>query len=141
QQRGLFEEALARADRALNMEPEARRHLPLDEADRRLAELRLARTRSLYHLGRWEEALAEGRVAVALAERVRDADLLARTLTRLGYILRNSGQLTESRAALERAIAAAHDAHDPSLLPRPLYHLGAVAWAEGRFEAAEDAWT
>lgn len=138
---GLYEEALSILDRALVLEPEARPHLPLGEADRQLVELRIARCRSLYHLGRWEEAEVWGRAALQLAERVRVPDQLARVRTRLGYVLRSRGRLDEAEGLLARALLDADTASDTSLTPRPLYHLGAIAWTRGNLDRALELWT
>ena len=139
-QRGLFEDALGFVERALRIEPEARAHLPLAEADRQRAELLLARARALYHLGQWDDALTFGRTAIALATKVRDPHQLARIKTRVGYILRNQAHVDEAEDMLQQAVAHAEEAGDRTLLPRALYHLGAVAWAKGNLELAAGYW-
>ncbi len=136
----LYEEALTFLDRAFAVEAEARLHLPLAEADRRRAELGVARTRALYHLGRWDDAEAAGREAEADAQRLRDPVLLAKVRTRLGYIQRTRGRLVESEALLNQALLDAGASQDPTLRPRPLYHLGAIAWARGERDQAEALW-
>lgn len=138
--RGLHEEGLLYLDRALLAEPKARPFLMLSEADQKLAETRIARARCLYHLGRWDEALAESLSAVALATTLRDNRLLAKAETRVGGILRTQSRSKEARVHLEAALRAADEAHDVSLLPRALYHLGAIAWGDGALDDAERCW-
>lgn len=138
--RGHFDAALSVIDRALAMEPSARPLLEPHEADRQRAELHLARARALYHQGLWDDALADGREAIAWAARVGDANLLARAETRTGYILRNRGALDEAEPMLRDALAHAEAAGDRRLEPRPHYHLGAIAWAHGDLDTAEVHW-
>ncbi len=138
--RGLHEEGLIYLDRALLAEPAARPFLMLAEADQKLAETRIARARCLYHLGRWDEALAESMAAARLATTLRDNRLIAKAETRVGGILRTQSRPREARAHLETALRAAEEARDVSLLPRALYHLGAIAWGDGSLEEAERCW-
>lgn len=139
--RGLFEDGLSYVLRAERLEDEAVRGRPPEEIAQLRGELRLAHTRALYHLGKWEEATAKGAEAIALADEAADPSLQARSRTRVGYILRNQGQLAEARARLEEALAFADQTSDLTLHPRPLYHLGAVAWREGDLAEAEALWT
>jgi tetratricopeptide (TPR) repeat protein len=138
--RGLHEEGLFYLDRALLAEPVARPFLMLSEADQKLAETRIARARCLYHLGRWDEALAESMAAVQLATTLRDHRLIAKAETRVGGILRTQSRPREARVHLETALRAAEEARDVSLQPRALYHLGAIAWGDGSLEEAERCW-
>ena len=83
--------------RALVLEPEARTWLPLDEADRRLAELLLARARAFEHLGQVEEAMEDLMRAHRLAGELQDERLLARAAGDLGQQSRLLGRLDDAR--------------------------------------------
>lgn len=138
--RSLYEEALAFLDRAVRMEPTARPLMLLDDADRRLAEVHLARGQALYHLGNWAFALEEVRAAESLANDVGDARLQSRVLAELGNQLRGRGQTDEAEAALRKALQRAQEAGDPTLRPMPLYQLGALVWGMGDLVEAEKLW-
>lgn len=139
-QASLWDEALATLERALNMEPAARRYMLLDDADRALAELLLGRSKCLAAVGQPALALQTARDASDLAELVRDANLESRVLGEIGHQLRARGDCEEARPWLERALERAIAAHDPALLPEPLYQLGAVDWARGDLDQAAEKW-
>ncbi len=139
-QRGLHEEALHFLDRAVLMEPYARPFLILEDADRSLAEVRLARARSLYALGRWHLALADARLARELAEQIADDAQLAEVEAEIGGLLWNQGQIELAERCLEIAVRYARRAARPALLISPLYLLGAIAWSRGRLTDAQQRW-
>lgn len=140
QNSSLFEETLGFLERALRMEPAAREFMLLDEADRQLAEVHLARSRALYSLGRGTEALAAAHEVERLAELVRDPRLQSEVARELGTQLRNQGDLDQAEPYLRRALERAEEAGDRSLLPMPLYQLGGIMWARGNLAQAERLW-
>ncbi|TVQ91409.1 MAG: hypothetical protein EA397_10170 [Deltaproteobacteria bacterium] len=139
-QASLWEEALGYLDRALHMEPSARRYLVLEDAERALAELHLVRSQCLVAVGQPEKALRAARLATQLAELIEDPNLESRTLAEIGHQLRNRGQCEAARPWLEKALDRAIAAHDPALRTAPLYQLGAVDWTRGDLEGAEAKW-
>jgi tetratricopeptide (TPR) repeat protein len=138
--RSLYEEALSFIDRALRMERTARPQMLLDEADRRLAEVYLARAQSLYNLGRWQEAVAAAKQGERLATLVRDARLIAEISSELGTQLRTQGPVEEAERYLRQALAKAEEVGDPRLRTLPLYQLGGLLWGSGDLEQAEALW-
>lgn len=136
----LWDEALLFLDRAMAMEPDARAHLVLEEADRHLAEIRLGRSRCLAALGRWEAATVEAERAAGLAEDVQDPVLESQVLMEVGRQYRQQGMLLHARPWLVGALDRAEDSPDPSLRTGPLYELGALAWASGDLEGARRRW-
>lgn len=139
--RSLYEESIAFLDEALRLEPEARPWLLLDEADRRLAEVHLARCQALFQLGQPTAALRDAGRADALARGIGDPRLESRVANELGTILRSLGaDLTGAERELTRAIDRAEAAGDQSLLPQPRYQLGALRWAQRDLDGAERAW-
>ncbi|MBN2800977.1 MAG: protein kinase [Deltaproteobacteria bacterium] len=137
----LFEESLVFLERALRLEPEARVMLQLDEADRQLAEVHLARAKAFYSLGRVQDALEAAEEAQQIAEKIGDARLQSRAARELGSQLRNQGLLDQAEPLLHLALRRAQDAGDLKLMPMPLYHLGGVRWARGDLAGAEEFWT
>ncbi len=138
--RSLFDECVVQLDRALRMEPVARPYLLLDEADRRLAELVLAKAQARYNLGQIEEALESTRQAEQLAKAVRDPRLQSRVACELGIQLRHQGKVEEAEQNLRQAIEKAEEAGDQSLIPSPQYQLGGILWARGDLSGAEGCW-
>jgi len=138
--RSLFEESLVFLDRALAMEPTARPQMVLDDADRRLAEVHLARAQARFHLGQLDAALESTRVAEELAAAIGDARMRSRVAFELGVQLRNQGRLEQAERHLRESVEHAEEAGDHSLLPNPLYQLGGIAWGRGDIDAAERHW-
>lgn len=136
----LWDEALGYLDRALHLEPQARRYLVLEDAERSLAELHLARSQCLTAVGQPELALRAAHQAAELAELIDDPNLESRVLSEIGQQLRTRGQCEASRPWLERALDRAIAAHDPALRTAPLYQLGAVDWTRGDLPGAEAKW-
>jgi len=134
-------QGLALLDRALQIEPEARRSFTLDDADRRLAELMLERAQALSHLGRWDEARRSITEADDLARDLGDLALQARTATELAVQARRHLQLDEAQTQLRRALQLAEVLGDKRLQIVPLYEYGAVQWSRADLDAAADYFT
>lgn len=138
QQRSFVAEAGRFLDRAVALEEHARALLTLDEADRRLAELHLARSHVLLHVGKPDEAEAAARAAHALGVDLADARLEVRTATELGRHARRMSQFHSAEEWLRQALAKAEQIGDKRLQIVPLYEFGAVQWSRGDLEAARD---
>ncbi|MFK7929062.1 MAG: protein kinase [Myxococcota bacterium] len=136
----LWDEALSLLDRAIQIEPAARPHLLLDDADRALAEVRLGRSKGLLALGQAELAEADARTSAQLARDVADPELESKVLVEVGRQLRSRGDTAGARPVITEALERARAAHDPALLTSPLYELGALCWGEGELELAESHW-
>jgi tetratricopeptide (TPR) repeat protein len=139
-QRTFVSEALEYLDRAAAIEADAREYMTLDDADRRLAELQLSRSKALFHLGRWAEAAMEVARVDQLAQELGDHRLMAGAATELGFQARRIRDLDTARAQLVRAGENARACGDGRLEILPLYELGGVAWSEGDLERARDHW-
>ncbi|MBA2320258.1 MAG: protein kinase [Deltaproteobacteria bacterium] len=138
--RSLFDESLVYLDRALKLEPAARPYLLLDDADRRLAEVMLARAQARYNLGQIDGAVESTRQAEGLARAVRDPRLQSRVATELGVQLRHQGRVEDAESALRQAIEKAEESGDQSLVPAPQYQLGGILWARADLAGAEACW-
>ncbi len=136
--RAFVTEALETFDRALAIEPQARRYHPLDTADHTLAELRLERAQALAHLGRWDEAGEDAAIADALARDLGDRRLEARTATELAVQARRQQHLELAEKHLRRALDAAEALGDKRLQTEAQYEYGAVQWSRGDLDAARD---
>lgn len=136
----LWEEAFAFLDRALTMEPTARPLMLLDDADRRLARVRLGRSQCLQALGQWKRAAIEAREAVRLADDVADPLLQSTVLVEAGRQMRQRGEAVQAESTLRKALDRAEAAHDPALRTSPLYELGGLAWTRGDLGSAERCW-
>ena len=138
--RNFVPEALDFLDRALALEPDAREYMTLDDADQRLAELRMERGLALFHLGRWQDAEAEHIAADALTLETGDERLRTRTLTELGGYARRRHELDLAEERLTEALAIAIRLGDTSLRIRPLHALGGVRWSRGDLDGARQMW-
>jgi len=134
-------QGLTLLDRALQIEPEARRTFTLDDADRRLAELMLERAQALSHLGQWPEARKSITEADELARDLGDLGLQARTATELAVQARRHLQLDEAQTQLRRALQLAEVLGDKRLQILPLYEYGAVQWSLADLDAAANYFT
>jgi len=139
-QRTFVAEAIEYLERAAAIEPDAREYMTLDDADRRLAELHLKRSKALFHLGRWSEAATLVQRADSLAQELNDPKLLAGAATELGFQARRIRDLVNAKKHLERATEYARAHGDARLEILPLYELGGVAWSQGDLERARDRW-
>ena len=137
----LYEQATKLFDRALTLEPEARRWMLLDEADDRLTRVYIARGRAMFHHGQLEKALSDLRRAQALATDLGNAKLQSKAARHLGTLLRNVGRhQEEAETHLRNAIRWAEEAGDETLLADPVYQLGGVLWGQGDLDGAERCW-
>ena len=139
--RTFVSEGLVLLDRALDLEPEARRFFTLDDADHRRAELQLERAQALSHLGDWDAAKAAVEAADGLARDLGDLRLQAKTATELAVQARRHLQLDDAQAHLRRALHIAEVLGDKRLQIVPLYEYGAVQWSRADLDAARDYFT
>jgi tetratricopeptide (TPR) repeat protein len=126
--------------RAVELEPEARAAIVLDEADRQLADLLLRRVDALSHLGRWSEVPDGLETAERLARELGDDRLLSRAEAALGALARHDHRIDAAEAHLREAIRLAEVVRDPSLRVMPLNGLGGIVWSRGDLEGARKWW-
>ncbi|MBT3218279.1 MAG: tetratricopeptide repeat protein, partial [Proteobacteria bacterium] len=138
--RSLYEESLEYIDRALKLEPSARLSLVLDIADKRLAEVLIAKSQAQFSLGRWADALDAAKEARRLAQELQEPHLISRAAAEVGLQLRNLGQIQESERELRDALKRADEAGEPALRPGPLYQLAGLVWGMGNIDEAESLW-
>jgi tetratricopeptide (TPR) repeat protein len=138
--RSFVAEALGYLDRALNIEPDAREYITLDDADRLLAETLLQRAEALEHLGRWAEVGQALEQAVELGKEISDERLLARVYTARGKRWRHDGDIAAAETDHREALRLAERVSDASLRVMPLHGLGGVHWARGDLEGARRYW-
>lgn len=139
-ERSFVAEALTFFNRALALEPAARELLILEEADRQLAELRIQRGLSLFHLGSWAEAHEDWTLADSLAIAIGDDRLRARTLNHLGRDSLREHRIDEAEERLSQALQLANRLGDHSLRADPLYGLGTVRWYRADMDGARNFW-
>lgn len=138
--RSFVAEALGYLDRALNIEPDAREYITLDDADRLLAETLLQRAEALEHLGRWAEVGQALEQALELGKEISDERLLARVYTARGRRWRHDGDIAAAEIDHREALRLAERVSDPSLRVMPLHGLGGVHWVRGDLEGARRYW-
>jgi tetratricopeptide (TPR) repeat protein len=138
--RSLMTEALTAFDRALRLECVAREYLLLDEADRALARLMLARSRAFTHLGRWEEADTEVLTAHRIAAELEDDHLLAQTHYELGTMHRRRTDLDAADEHFTQALTLAQKVGDARLEIAAINRKGGLRWACDDLEGAKRAW-
>ncbi len=136
--RTFVSEGLLLLDRALTIEPEARRFFTLDDADRRRAELQLERARALSHLGDWPAAREAVRCADDLAQDLNDLHLQTRTATELAAQARRHLQYDHALDHLRRALQLAEILGNRRLQIEPLYEFGAIQWSRANLDAAQE---
>ena len=135
-----WEVALSNIERALRMEPTARAYMLLNEADERLAQTLLSRSKCLHSIGQWDRSVKDAYRAYELASQTPNVRLQSAIAARLGRHLRDSGDLKASENFLFEALAKADEVGDASLRPDPLYQLGAIMWGKGDLEQSEKLW-
>jgi tetratricopeptide (TPR) repeat protein len=138
--RSLMAEALTAFDRALRLESVAREYLLLDEADRALARLLLARSRAFAHLGRWEEADSEVHTAHRIAGELEDERLLAQTHYELGCMFRRHTDLDQADGHFTQSLGLARKVGDASLEIASINRRGGIRWACDDLDGAKRAW-
>jgi len=138
--RSFMPEALDCFERALTMEPRARDFLPLDESDRRLADLYRLRGIALEHMGRWTNAWTELKTADSLARDAQDDRLRSQVLAQLGMLAVRQTRWEEGETQLTEALTLADRLGDTHLRLQPLYILGSTRWAQGDLDGARRYW-
>jgi tetratricopeptide (TPR) repeat protein len=138
--RSLMAEALTAFDRALKLESVAREYLLLDEADRALARLLLARSRAFAHLGRWEEADSEVHTAHRIAGELTDDRLLAQTHYELGCMHRRHTDLDRADEHFTQSLDLSKKVGDASLEIASINRKGGIRWACDDLDGAKRAW-
>ncbi len=103
-----------------------------------VAVARLRQARSLWELGRAEEATAYYREAREICERLGDSRCRAEALRGAALIQWRSGQLTEARRAYETLIGLCRDMGYEDGLAKALQDLGLVAGDLGEHEKARE---
>lgn len=127
-------------DRAVAIEPDAREHITLDEADRLLADVLLKRAEALDYLGRHEEIDAILDRAGALARELGDDRLLARAMSALAQQSRRHGDADAAEQRHRDALELATRAGDHVRRAAELYALGTLRWGRGDLEGARENW-
>lgn len=138
--RSFMPEALDCFERALVIEPKARDLLPLDEADRKLADLYRLRGIALEHMGRWSDAWTELQTSDRLAREAQDDRLRSRVLAQLGMLAVRQTRWEEGETQLTEALTLADRLGDTRLRLEPLYTLGSTRWAQGDLDGARRYW-
>lgn len=138
--RSLMTEALTAFDRALRLESVAREYLLLDEADRALARLLLARSRAFAHLGSWEEADSEVHTAHRIAGELEDERLLAQTHYELGCMYRRHTDLDGADEHFTQSLSLSKKVGDASLEIASINRKGGIRWACDDLDGAKRAW-
>ena len=135
--RSFYTEALEHFDRAVALESRAREFMPLEDADRALARLRLDRNRCCDHLGLCVEAEADARAAQAIGEVLNDDSIRAEAASEIGIALRRKldqdGAITQFRKARDLAERAG----DMRLKVVALNRLGSAQWANNNLDMAK----
>ncbi len=138
--RSLMAEALTAFDRALRLESVAREYLLLDDADRALARLLLARSRAFAHLGRWEEADSEVLTGHRIAGELQDERLLAQTHYELGTMHRRHTDLDRAGEHFRHALELSERVGDASLKIASINRIGGIRWNCDDLDGAKRAW-
>ncbi|MEC7987542.1 MAG: protein kinase [Myxococcota bacterium] len=124
-------------DRALIIEPIAREHLTLADAEFRLSKLFLERSIVYNILSDKEEAMAQIAKAQTHAVRLQNSELLAQIYTEQSHQYRESYALEDAEGVLSLALEAAQNAGIPKLEIVPYYEFGAIQWDKGNLSAAQ----
>lgn len=138
--RSFTREALDVLDRAVALEPRARDFLPLDEADRALADLLLKRCEVLEAVGEWGRLDADLARAQDLADALADEGLQARARAGAGRRARQQGDLVRAADHFHAALSLAERAGDAATRAFVLNQLGTVFWACGDLDSARRHW-
>ncbi|MEC9388830.1 MAG: protein kinase [Myxococcota bacterium] len=139
-QRTFVREALEYLERALRIEADAREYMTLEDADLRLADLRLKRARALYHLGALADSSTELAAANALADELGEPRLRIGVATEIGFQNRRVRLLDEAEQHLLRAVELAREHGERQMEILPLYEMGGVAWSRGDLDSARNWW-
>ena len=134
--RSLIIESMQFLDRALSIEPMAREHMTLADAEYRLASLLLERSTVSNILGNRELAKEQANAADRHAIELQNATLLSRIAIEKARQAREGYDLLETEECLHRALHFANQAGIPKLRIVPLYESGALHWERGDLELA-----
>lgn len=135
--RTLVEEAEQYLSRAFEIEPIAREHLTLFQAEFRRTELLLERGIVYNILSEKMQAKQQIALAQDNAQKIKSAELLARIFTEKSHHLRETYNLEEAQSVLEKALEEAQSAGLPKLEIVPYYESGAIQWEKGDFAGAQ----
>jgi len=135
-QRSLFEKAREYLDRAIVIEPKARAHLALYEANEKLADIYLSHSYLSHQLNDTTRATEMAHLADQIACEQHNPSLLAKVATEKARQARDLYNLKEADLQIKRALRYADEAGQPSLSILPLYESGALLWEAGHPEQA-----
>jgi tetratricopeptide (TPR) repeat protein len=136
--RTLFKESLDYLNRAHAIEPRAREHLTLADAERKLATLLLEKACVTRMLGHQAIAREYAEAAEMHVTEATPYDLIARIATEKAKQARERYDLDETEAQVARALECAERAGAPRLKVRPLYEAGAMDWERGNIEKSRE---
>ncbi len=134
--RSLFYESRSYLDRAYRIEPMAREHIALYEADQKLAEVFLTHSFLSHQLNDTEQAQKMATRADQLAGEQHNYALMAKVATEKARQARDLYNLAEADLQIKRALQYADRAGQPTLSILPLYENGALLWDKGEPEQA-----
>ncbi len=132
----LFSKAREYLERAIRIEPKARAHLALYEANEKLAEIYLSHSFLSHQLNDSINAIEKANLADQIAGEQHNVVLLARVATEKARQARDLYKLQEADLQIKRALRYADEAGQPSLSILPLYENGALLWEAGQPEKA-----
>lgn len=138
--RSFAREAEAFFERAIAIEPDAREHITLDEADRLLADVLLKRAEALDYLGRHAEIEPLLQRARGLAQALGDDRLLGRCASGMAAQRRRAGDLVAAEALHRESLDLAVRSGDNHRRAAELYALGTLRWGKGDVEGAKQLW-
>lgn len=137
--RSMFHEALNYLDRALQIEPKAREHLTLKNAEAQLAELLLNYSFVAKSLGNPQLAQEKANMADQIAGEQKNIPLLAKIATEKAYQARERYNLNEAALQIRRALSYAEQSGQLQLQILPLYEEGALYWEKSQSEKAKQS--
>ena len=135
-QRSLFSKAREYLERAIAVEPKARSHLALYEANEKLAEIYLTHSFLSHQLNDSAQSIEKANWADQIAGEQQNAPLLARVATEKARQARDLYDLPEADLQIKRALRYADQSGQPNLSILPLYENGALLWEAGQPEQA-----
>ena len=136
--RSLITESKKYLDLALSIEPFAREHMTLKDAEYRLAELLLERSMVSNILGHTDNAKEQASAAERHAKEIESKPLLSKIAIEKSRQARERYDLIETEEALRQALTYANQSGIPKLRILPLYEVGALHWERGNFSSAKD---
>ena len=137
--RSMFHEALSYLDRALKIEPYAREHLTLENAEGQLAELLLNYSFIAQRLGEGHLAQKQANLADQIAGDQKNIVLLAKIATEKACQARERYNLGEADLQIRRALSYAEQSGQLQLQILPLYEQGALYWEESQMDKAKES--